>query len=351
MRQTNFDLMRIVCMLMIVMLHFCTHGLAVLWGDVFLPSSYSLTNLLNYTSISITVIFTSIAVNCYVLQTGYFTTKPLKFNVRRISLLWVQVAFYSGGVSLIFKLLHQTDISWLQVCLNILPITSNSYWFFTKYIALVFLCPFLAIIPEHLNKRQFQYMLLVLLSMNLSLVYSHGIFPFGTNYSGWDSLLWFICLYFIGNYIRRYNLPNSIERKADLYFVLSIVLIFFMYIILNIIKTKGIFTAEPNHPLYNGILIIPSVLFLTIFKKLAISNVVINKIIIHVAPLSFGVYLLHDNNCIRMWLWHDLLDVQQYLSSTWLCLYILLIPFCIFVVCVLIDFVRNKIFQLIFRDK
>lgn len=341
-RQANFDLMRILCMLMIVMLHFCTHGLEVFWGDTYLPMSDSTTDILNYIIVGICVIVTSIAVNCYVLLTGYFSITPLKLNFNRLSRLWLQVAFYSFFLTLVFNCLGGAKISNTNMMLSILPVTVDSYWFFTKYIALVLMIPFLAIIPTHINKKQFEYFLCLLLMLNLSLVYSHGGFPFGVHYSSWDSLFWFVTLYYIGNYLRRYSLPDSIKTHANLYLVISIIIIAVFYYFLNVIKSYGIFTGEPNHPLYNGVLIIPTVLFFIGFQNLKISK--FTGYITSVSSLSFGVYLIHDHPAVRLWLWHDVLNVKQYLHTSYLPLLILGLPIAIFTVCIIIEKIRTLLF-------
>ena len=88
-RQSNFELLRIVAMFMIIALHYLVKG------NVAAPWSESRT-LVNYTAWLVEA-FCIVAVNCYVLLSGYFLVESEWKPGRALSLLF-QVLFYSLAV-------------------------------------------------------------------------------------------------------------------------------------------------------------------------------------------------------------------------------------------------------------
>jgi hypothetical protein len=64
-----------------------------------------------------------------------------------------------------------------------------------------------------------------------------------------------------------------------------------------------------------------------------------------IAPYTFGVYLIHDNNFIRTLLWYKEINIDQYLGSVWLLPMMLGVIVSIFLICALIDFLRSEAFR------
>lgn len=92
-RQMNYELLRIIAMLMIVCLHYLSKGGAL--GD---PKQELTTN--GYLAWLIEA-FCLVAVNVYVLISGYFGVDSQNFTIRRPLKIWRQVWFYSVGIGLI----------------------------------------------------------------------------------------------------------------------------------------------------------------------------------------------------------------------------------------------------------
>ena len=64
------------------------------------------------------------------------------------------------------------------------------------------------------------------------------------------------------------------------------------------------------------------------------------------APYTFGVYLIHDNDYIRRLLWDSVVQHAD-AHSLWSVAYILVVSVSIFIVCVGIDFLRKKLFDVL----
>ena len=76
------------------------------------------------------------------------------------------------------------------------------------------------------------------------------------------------------------------------------------------------------------------------FKDLHIKyNPLINKI----GACTFGVLLIHaSSDTMRQWLWKDFLDNVGYFSSNYFILHAVLSVVVIFIVCVIIDYLRQR---------
>lgn len=77
------------------------------------------------------------------------------------------------------------------------------------------------------------------------------------------------------------------------------------------------------------------------------SQNVFTKLCCWLSPYTFAVYLIHDNNQVRDWLWHKLLHLENMLNEPYYLLAVVLVPFLVYFVCIAIDYVRKQIFDLL----
>ena len=102
-----------------------------------------------------------------------------------------------------------------------------------------------------------------------------------------------------------------------------------------------------NHSLYfysqQSILTFISALSLfMVFQKCNIGYI---KWINVVASATFGVYLIHDSNIIRYLLWHEWFKNAQYQDSLLLIPYSIIVVAIVYVICTLIDLLRQLIIE------
>ena len=84
------------------------------------------------------------------------------------------------------------------------------------------------------------------------------------------------------------------------------------------------------------------------FETLSLKNRFIN----HIASLTFGVYLIHENILVRNQLYKFLkLDVDYVMTSNIIILKILLYAVAIFVICILIEQLRVLLFKFVNKGK
>ena len=83
-------------------------------------------------------------------------------------------------------------------------------------------------------------------------------------------------------------------------------------------------------------------LFLT-FARMEISSKNLCKWIQFFAPLTFGIYLIHDNIFVREYLWHQRLQTQMYYDSGYFLFHWMGSVIAIFLLCAFIEWGRKKI--------
>lgn len=242
-----------------------------------------------------------------------------------------------GGVNLMNENVH---IGIKDIVHNCLVIRYNAYWFVTKYMALVIVAPFINTCVQNINRKNYRLLLVILFFMDVTLFK----FFYGENYSGEQSLFHFIYLYLIAGYIRLWRpFCQMNTTKIGLVLLCFIVAIFVMETSLEYLKCIYHHEALNFHLTLelignNEFTLFTSVLFFVWVSKLHfnIENTLV-KICMKIAPMTFAVYLISDNNYVRPILWNWILANSD-LNSKILFVELFVYSLGIFVVCIFIDY-------------
>lgn len=347
-RMAGIELLRILAMMMVVTLHYITNS----YGMIELGTEAGMTQYLGTFLES----FSIVAVNVFVLITGYFMVES-GFKARKLISFIGQILFYSLLIPLILSFLGIEILGKGQgiygLIQYILPFSTEHYWFATAYIILYLLIPFLNLGAKQLGKKQFQMALLFLL---IAFCGIKSICPIAlaTDHYGYDAF-WFVCLYLTGAYIRLYGVPFLEKRgRSQLLYLLSSAGIFVLTIVLWKMyeKTTAVtyYFGVMNH--YNFILCFTGAvgLFLT-FLKLDLKEGKGRSFILKIAPFSFGIYLLHEHVDVR-YRWYSWLQYLIPVKAQGVCGFLLnwiIMLLVITVLGLLIDYVRTIIFSWIER--
>lgn len=156
-----------------------------------------------------------------------------------------------------------------------------------------------------------------------------------------NSLLMFSNMYFIGAYIRLYA-NKEMERYMIRGGILGIAVIYssILFFILTGCIKKEIMSYPSSGA--NLFVLLVSIGMFVYFKNKQISY---SNIINNVAATTFAVYLIHDNELLKSWLWNDVVRSQDFYSSSYLILHMLMASVSIFVVCSFLDYLRIKYFE------
>lgn len=319
MRSSNYELCRICCMFLIVLLHttYASFG----WPD---------NSNINY----LVIVFSSMSifgVDVFILLTGYFSVKFKKQSF--MNLLFI--CFFSGGVNLIIRLLSYQDLS-----INNLFFISQSSWYIPMYIGLLIISPILNRYIDNSEKQELLYVIMLILAYNVYFEF----FPHkGVNAPGFHSglsLIWFMVAYLVGRYLKLYGLPNWISKHSLICCVLSIICIAFSQILIYKVAHPELipYFLGQNNPL----VLFAAISFITCFSKLNIQSVKIN----YFAQSTLSVLLIHNSTAV-MPLTSNFF-IALYSSETNMFLKILIwfmLVTAIYIICVLIDQIRIIIFN------
>ena len=289
-RNASFELLRIIAMLMILNLHYNSHA------DVLLQLGVPASGVQIYATIIEAISITG--VNVYVLLSGFFLSKG-KVRPSRILQLICQVYFYTILVSVAMMLvgtyvIHSND-SVYKIVQYLFPISSEHYWFVTAYIIMYVMAPVMNAATEVLSRKQMRAVIAGLLIW-FSIVKSFVPVMFATDHYGYD-YGWFIVLYLIAAYIRKYDVVLFFNaKKSAAVFLLSVALMAFASIALHYINLQrgGLvyFSDVPFH--LNFIFSLTGSLGLfSFFRFYKMRDNRFADVVRFVAPFTFGVYLLH----------------------------------------------------------
>lgn len=330
-RKSNFELLRLIAMFLVVLHHFCVHGIILYWKTIPLYINHFNIQACEFLSIG-----GSIANNIFIIITGYFTINS-SFKFKKVLKLYLQTLFYSLSIFFIFAIISGQNL--LLYCKHPLCLVNlNSYWFIANYLCLYLLSPFINIVVKKISEK-------MNLSLLITMCLAWSIIPTLTNIKLYYSILgWFIFLYILGAYIKLY--PKKIYD--NLKFNISSLVLMISLSVLLLINYNHFFISKMVPSLRDivpntlPILIMALNIFL-IFKNIDIKSAFINSM----AKSVFAVYLIHDNELVRPFLWQGLLHVTTYMNSNFFILWALLISFCVFITCIVIDQTNIGIFNLI----
>ena len=175
--------------------------------------NYSLLNTFRVLLMNICVL----AVNCFVMISGYFRIKQ---SWRGIVGLWLQLFFYAC-LTLFASLFLKQEQS-LIACLTRIafPLSESGLWFIVAYIGLYLFAPIINSALDYQTKRQKVYSLVFLLIIDVYLGYMHQAEEITT---GGYHLFHFIVLYWLGNCIHEFKPWIDIMKWGGLFWLVVIV--------------------------------------------------------------------------------------------------------------------------------
>lgn len=274
-------------------------------------------------------------INIFVLATGYLSIEKDSINTSKIINMILNVLFYSISITLLFILFDQNTFR-LYYIFNTIDI--GSYWFFKAYIALYLLTPFINKLISNISLRNYRILLIILLIISFL---PNDYYHLNSGYSLW----WLIIVYLLGGYIRERNFVFKDKYKLYILFVFSI----FLLVSFNIIYFKyqisvlGYITAYFN-TYTSPLVILNSTILFFIFKDINISRG-FSKIIKSISGNIFYVYIIHYQFVVA---WELIINKFTFLNSFFIwqeIICIMFITFLIFILCIIIDKVKNWIFK------
>ena len=296
-RHSGFETMRILSMVMIVLMHGIGHGGL---GSAAPQGSAA------FWIYWLLFILARVSTNCFVMLSGYYLSER-KGAVRagRLFRIGAQVWFYSMLTFCVAVKAGAVPLSAISLLRALLPLTSNGYWFASAYFLMYLSVPVLNTVVQSLDRRQYKTLLLV--ALLLQSVWG-TLFNWATDVTFVNngySFIWFYTLYFIAAYFRKYRVtvPSGLCLLA--YLAASAAGLFNRMLALrveNALHLNG----------YQALAtVIASAAMFLLFQNIRIRSDYWRRWVFRLAPLSFGVYLLHDSDFTRALLW-QLVDLPRF---------------------------------------
>ncbi len=325
-RDSNFELLRIISILMIIVHHYCVHG-------NWINKEYGVS--FNNPVLDFFIIGGKIGVSIFILISGYFGITST-FKIKKLIKLVLQVLFYSilfGTVDIIIN-------GWIGIKEFIkmcFPIIFSEYWFITCYCIIYILSPYINKMLLNLTKVEFKKLIVIL-------VFMAYIIPtvFQTN-MGLTNLFVLIFLYILGGYIGLYFKDKKINHNGTI-FVISFTFIMITQVLLEyIISRNNSMIGYMNYfaELNSLPILICSISLFELFRSLKFKNNYINIF----SSATLGVYLIHENKFVRPFLWQYLFDNNNFYHSTYLILHILVSFTVTYIICLIIELLRIYIIE------
>ena len=330
-RQSNLELYRIIFMYLIVIHHYVVNSGLI---DQMIIHNEFAKNLVY----AIAGGWGKLGINCFVLITGYFMCRS-NITIKKFVKLLAEVLFYSIVIFSIFCICGYESFQIKLFVKCVFPFYDISTGFTSCYLIFYLLIPYLNILINQLNQKQYMRLLGIVLVI-YTIIPSVPKMSITFNY-----VSWFCIIYLIGAFIRLYGdqitfLARHIGVKCIASFGIATASI-----------VVGTFFSNANNIRYwyfvtdsnKFLALVPAVFAFIWFKNLKMSY---SRVINTVAASTFGVLMIHANSdAMRQWLWRDLLHNADMYNSNYFVLHMFGCTIGIFVVCTLIDMIRIRLVE------
>lgn len=244
----------------------------------------------------------------FITCSSYFLVDRKKCNWKKVLKLWCNT-FIISIIILAIYLMAGIDLDGKTIIQQFFPIILQNNWFVTVYIMFIIIIPYLNILINKLNQKQ-------LFRVSLLLFCAYFIIGFVRDSFQSTALVYFITIYFIVTYIKKYMSDFWMKKKNCIMMLfIGIMGVIILELVTNLLGLKFDFMKDEilhwvknNNPL----LLLIAISLFYLFKRLTFKNSFINV----VSSLTIYIYLVHENNLVRnytrAYAWHYLYEKFGY---------------------------------------
>lgn len=313
-RNSNFELLRIIAMLMIVVGH-----LYKFWNES--PEFASNSD----DDIFYPWFITNQGVDIFILISGYF---GIHATLKKYINLWFTLLFYAIISAVICVcVLHLPIIKIIMWPIREMFVVTSSLWFISTYFALMVFSPFINQLFNLPKESQLKYLILFLIVDVIFQTFSPGFYGLTT----WGGALFhFVTLYILGRVVALWHIGVGWKISLCIYLLMSIAG-YFMW-------DDFLYSGKDTSPW----ILIPSVCLLWIF--MAIPSFY-SKVVNYVAKSSLGVYCFHSRSAILVSAIISplLQDIFIDFGNVFTFMAVVMLAILIYLLTIPIDFVRQKL--------
>lgn len=279
------------------------------------------------------------SVNLFGLITGYLCVEKNQHRYFPLLRIIFQVLFYSIIISILVKIIRPEWIVGTRSFMESLFPFGSRLWYITAYIFVYCMIPYINIFIASCDKITLKKFLMITFFL-LSCVTTFGLKDYFVINMGY-SCFWILYMYFIGAYIRKYNICLNKSYILILYlftfsflFGIKLFLLFFYSNVIEIFYTRFIAYCSP-------FVLVNSICVFCFMKDIDVKNIIFKRILEKLSLASLGVYIIHAHGVI--------LDnvIYKFMpkilgSNAFVFLFSgLFFSILVYVICILIDIVRQ----------
>lgn len=336
-RDFNIELLRMICMLLVVSSHCILHG-DNNSGILLNPEYFTF----NHFFCILVGTWGRLAVEVFVFISAYYMVdKTNGFRSKKVIKIGLQTWIYCIIITGIIYGFHLRPFSATDIIKEIMTPAFPQYWFITNYILFYMLVPFLQNLVGNLTIRQLRCLVICLTGIIMCIRVAESV----------SNLVYFGYLFIVAALLKRDEDWFDNHRKiiAGISFIFNILLKLVVYDSDLLI----------GHELSNGILNILQMLLGSVTSILAISLFFIFKslksqhltgMVKRFSMTTLGVYIIHENLLLRgatgqsALIWDDIFGIgNAFYVSKMFPVKVILSVVMVYIICVLIDSVRIEI--------
>jgi Acyltransferase family. len=213
------------------------------------------------------------------------------------------------------------SVEWLLS--SIFPVVCGKYWFFSAYIFMMLVSPLLNIVIERIKKKTHLAICVVSIVLGILAGDVHIVpqLAMGDGYN----VIWFVMLYFIAAFIRKYDV--TVPKKW----------IFIPILAYIATLVAGYFFNTAQCSIVRST---PAIILLIALKDVKTNSARLSKFVTGLSSTMFGVYLIHDSNEMRAYMYRNIFHVDTFYDSKYSFLIMLGFAAATFAVCIAIEEIR-----------
>lgn len=335
-RQSNFELLRIIAMLMILVLHAGTHGIQKYVNVSEHFTDYN--EIIYYILRSLSIV----AVSVYVIIGAYFLSSSAA-KPKKLLKMFLETSLFSVAIYLLIVLFGYVDFDSSTFLKKVFATLCGEYWFVTIYFVLLIFSPYLNKLMDAISKKEHLSLVAIMFTLFCLWQFFHNYNLIGV--SNGYGLIYFIFLYILGGYIKKYGFilkDFSTKTYLAVYFLFALINVWLVHE--SVLKNESVWKwFAYNSPI---VLLMTYCVFQT-FKNIEIRLRIINLISRYV----FGIYLIHEHPTFRPILWGQFGIVENILGYDSKMVMVSFVLYCliIFIICWVGSFILTSIFKFFFK--
>lgn len=335
-RNASLDLLKCICMILIIAHHYVVHG------------GYDGINIENFSKgrffLQQVGMYGSLSCDVFALISGYYLIGEKGDTRKRFGKfirLLLEMLFYSVIIYIIMLSTHLIEFSPMGAIKAIFPNVWGN-WYIIAYLLFYAFVPLINPILSSLSKEKYKWYLVVMLicwSVVPTITYLDSSWT-------WSNVDFFVVMYSIGAYFRLHVIPeqktdtNRIKKISLFCGVLSIVFLagavcVIDYIGLKFGRSDILSMGSVFMPLFSVPAVFCAISWFAYFCSIEFSS----RFISYISSTVFGIYLIHENDYVRVWIWQMFSPNVNYVNSPYI--HFLFKIVAIFSVCFVIESIRK----------